>query len=81
MAQPSFTILSVTGNDSRVEFTLKNGSKVTQNVAGVPVDDLASAKQFLSDYALALQRGLDAQADTASSATPASGLLGVKFNV
>ena len=73
--------LSVSGNDTRVEFTLDDGTVVTQTIAGVPVEDAEAARAFLKDYATALEAGLELQKEKAAPPTPASGLIGVKFTV
>lgn len=74
-------ILSISGNDTRIEFTLNDGSKVTQTVAGVPVENMDEAKDFLTKYGSALQDGIDLQAAQTAAPTPASGLVGVKFSI
>lgn len=76
-----FKVLSVTGNDTRVEFTLNDLTKITQNLANVPVEDKDAAKAFLTQYVKDLQAGFDLQKELALTPTPATGLVGVKVTV
>jgi len=51
------TIKSVNGNDSVVEFELSDGSKSTQTIANVPLENEEKAADFLNSYLLAYERG------------------------
>lgn len=76
----SIKIISVSGTNSTIEFTLDNDTKVTQVISGVPINDADAAKSFLSDYAGAYETGLEQIKAEAASVTPASGLVGVSFS-
>lgn len=64
-------IKSTNGNDSVVEFTLSDGSKSTQTIAGVPVYDETETANFLKKYLEAYEQGLATEA-----AQVAQGLVG-----
>lgn len=51
------TIKSVKDNDSVVEFVFDDGIKSTQTIAGIPLNDEATASEFLKGYAEAYLAG------------------------
>lgn len=50
-------VKSTQGNDSVIEFTFDDGTKSTQTIANVPLENEEVTTQFLKDYAEAYQRG------------------------
>lgn len=70
------TIKSVSGMDTVVEFILSDGTKSTQTLAGVPVQDEAAAAAHLKKYIEAYEQGLEMEKVAKVQPVVAEGIVG-----